>query len=239
MQSIPFMLLVTVLAVGAGAWAYNRVHEAQLRRRNRWGIAVRHLTGVSNAATLTDSLFGVFFSGLYYVYFAVLRSGMSIFQCRETADGATMTMASEPSVRCSAADPVYAALLPLSVMSIGVYGVGIPLVFGCVLYIYRREIRADQRLRAVALGDSADENPQLFVRRRFQKLYGDFSSDFFYWRIVLIARKSLLVICSVLFARCVPRVPGGAVLVSVLYISCVCVRRLSARACVARASYLI
>ena len=170
------------------------------RRQNTYGIAVRHLTGVNSSASLNDTLFGVFFAGLYYVYFSVLRNGMSIYNCKLGKSG-KLTMASEPSVACSMSDPVYAQLQPLSVLSICIYGVGIPLMFLAVLASYRREVCADQKLRAIGLGDVADENPQLFVRKRYQKLYNDFQPEFYYWRLVLISRKLLLVLCSTFFSR--------------------------------------
>ena len=63
-QSLPFVVMVacggTALVVGAVQF----VVQERLRRGNRWGIAVRHLTGVQSAATLNDTLFGIFFAGL-------------------------------------------------------------------------------------------------------------------------------------------------------------------------------
>ncbi len=136
----------------------------------------------------------------YYVYFAVLRNGMAIYNCKIGKSG-RMTMATEPSVMCDMSDPVYATLQPYSVLSICIYGIGIPLMFVSVLVMYRHEIRADQKLRAMGMGDAAEENPQLFVRKRYQKLYNDFQPEFFYWRLVLIARKFLLVQCSTFLSR--------------------------------------
>ena len=70
-----------------------------------------------------------------------------------------------------------------------------------ILFAYRKEIVRDQKLRAIAAGDTKSDNPQLFVRQRFQKLYNDFRPEFFYWRLVNIARKLSLVLCSTFFSR--------------------------------------
>lgn len=199
-QSMPVILLCTIGSTAFVTTAYRWFLLQKQRRQNQWGIAMRHLTGINSSASLNDTLFGVFFAGLYYVYFAVLRNGMAIYNCKLGKSG-KLTMASEPSVLCSVADPVYATLQPLSVLSICIYGIGIPLMFMIVLAVYRVEIRADQKLRAIGLGDVAGENLQLFVRKRYQKLYNDFQPDFYYWRLVLMARKFLLVQCSTFFSR--------------------------------------
>jgi hypothetical protein len=109
----------------------------------------------------------------YYVYFAVVRNSMAIWNCKYGASG-LLTMSSEPSVACDMRDAVYAEIFPWSIASIAAYGVGIPLVFMYVLGVYKREIKADQELRMSGLGDTRAENPQLSVRKRYQKLYNDF-----------------------------------------------------------------
>jgi hypothetical protein len=98
---------------------------------------------------------------------------MAIWNCKIGASGA-LTMSSEPSVRCDPRDPVYARLYPWSVGSIVLYGLGIPLLFVYVLTVYKNEVKADQALRINGLGDSPEDNPQLSVRKRYQKLYNDF-----------------------------------------------------------------
>jgi hypothetical protein len=199
LQSMPFVLLGTTLSAAAAAATVEWVQERYKRRKNIYGVVVRRKRGVQSAATLNDTLFGVFFAGLYYVYFSCVRNSMTIFNC--TLHSGTLTVSSEPSVLCTMDDPVYAYLYPWSVACICVYGLGIPCIFVFVLRTYRNEIRADQVLRASGVGDDAGENPQLFVRKRYQKLYNDFRPEFFYWRLVMILRKFLLVMCSTFFSR--------------------------------------
>jgi hypothetical protein len=54
-----------------------------------------------------------------------------------------------------------------------VYTFGIPLAFGAVLYYYRKEIDADQRLKEFGDGET-EANPQFWIRKRFHELYGQF-----------------------------------------------------------------
>ena len=84
-------------------------------------------------------------------------------------------------------------------VTLPVYGLGIPGMFIAVLTMYRREIAVDQLLRKQGLGYTAASNPHFAVRRRFQKLYSDFKPDRYYWRMLLLTRKFLLVGTTVLF----------------------------------------
>lgn len=60
-------------------------------------------------------------------------------------------------------------------------------------------IRVDQRLRAKGVGDTDRTNPNLWIRRRYRKLYEDFRPDVYGWRLLLIARKAALAVVSIMF----------------------------------------
>ena len=62
-------------------------------------------------------------------------------------------------------------LRPYAIASLIVYTLGVPLVFGIVLYVHRKEIEEDQKLREAGTGDTADTNPQYYIRTRYQELY--------------------------------------------------------------------
>ena len=67
-----------------------------------------------------------------------------------------------------------ATLRPFAIISLLVYAIGVPFVFGLVLYVHRREIKADQELLEVNEGGTPISNPQFFVRLRYQQLYSIF-----------------------------------------------------------------
>ena len=85
---------------------------------------------------------------------------------------------------CDLRDPVYSQLRLFCIVSLCVYGIGIPCLFAGIILYNRIAIRADQDLCAAGIGDTASDNPQLFVRRRYGKLYADFSSQCYYWKLV-------------------------------------------------------
>jgi hypothetical protein len=105
-----------------------------------------------------------------------------------TSNGVS-TMVAEPSVRCGGGDGVHAMIKPWAAASLFVYGLGIPVGFGVILYRYRREIKADQELRARGEGNVPANNPNIRVRHKFRKLYEDFKPSLAFWKLVLIARK--------------------------------------------------
>lgn len=50
-------------------------------------------------------------------------------------------MVAEPSVSCSDPHGMHAQIVPWAIAALVLYGVGIPLAFGIVLFKYRKEIR--------------------------------------------------------------------------------------------------
>lgn len=51
------------------------------------------------------------------------------------------------------------------------YGAGVPCLIGIVMVKYRARIQRDQKLWLTGFGETADDNPDYSVRRRFAKLY--------------------------------------------------------------------
>jgi hypothetical protein len=117
----------------------------------------------------------------------VVRTGLAPFNC-VTSNGVS-TMMAEPSVRCDDGNGVHAMIKPWAAASLFVYGLGIPVGFGVILYRHRREIKADQELRARGEGNVPANNPNIRVRHKYRKLYEDFKPSLAFWKLVLIARK--------------------------------------------------
>ena len=130
----------------------------------------------------------------------VLRGGVGTFDCKTTADG-TSTLTADPSIGCTSADSDWVTLVPWSIASLCLYGVGIPGLIAGILFHYRKLIVEDQLLKEVGKGDSPKENPNLHVRKRFGRVYNDFRARYYYWRLVMIARKLLLVLVAAYFHK--------------------------------------
>lgn len=194
-NSIPFLMAFM------GVCAIMVACVVSFRKRYRLGLsfAPRALFATKTVANAKDLAMGVVFSGLYYLYFIVLRNTLALFACTTNEDGVS-TLDADPSVSCTDPGSVRGELLPLGYAAIGLYGLGIPVLFGFVIFLHLPAMRADQVLRRDSSGDSEASNPSIRVRRKFRKLYEDFTPEHVYWRLVLIARKAALAVTALLFA---------------------------------------
>ena len=139
----------------------------------------------------TDAVVGGLFTLLYYSYFMVVRRALELFACR-AYDG-KLTLESDPPPPPTCWQGVHLSLVPYAALSLLIYGLGIPVAFGYVVWGHKDAIRRDQE--AWLLGRIDVDNR---VRRRYSKLYQDYKPAYPYWRLVLITRKLCLVIVTVL-----------------------------------------
>ncbi len=98
----------------------------------------------------------------------IIRSSFIPFAC--TSHNGVSVLNAEPSIKCSPHDPVHRRMKALGGVCVALYGIGLPVGFGYLLYRHRASIRADQRLRAKGEGETALTNPNITIRRRFRKL---------------------------------------------------------------------
>ena len=98
----------------------------------------------------------------------IVRSSFVPFAC--TARNGVSVLNAEPSIKCTVEDPRYRRMRAVGGLCIVLYGLGLPVLFAFLLWRYRREITADQQLRAKAEGETSLTNPQIHIRRRFRKL---------------------------------------------------------------------
>ena len=120
---------------------------------------------------LVDLAVGSQFTILYYLYFAVARGGLEIFDCSTDKSG-RLHLDAEPTITCWG--PAHAQLVPYAVAALLLYGVGIPLTFAGVLWRHRAAMTRDVALLALGRGDNANTNPDYWVRRRYSRLYSDY-----------------------------------------------------------------
>lgn len=127
------------------------------------------------------------------------RNAIVVFACSQSANG-VYTLNADPSITCWVPNGEHAILLPWAIASLGVVGAGVPTVFAILLCCYRLPMQRDQRLWLLGRGGTAADNPDFVVRRRFGKLYQDYNPTHHWWRLVLLFRKLLLVLVSVLIS---------------------------------------
>ncbi len=117
-----------------------------------------------------------------------------------TTNNGVSVMNAEPSIKCMDSDPTFVRMRKVGSTALVVYGMGVPVVFSYILWRYRKEITADQVLRAKGEGETSLTNPNIQIRRRFRKLYEDYKPEHRYWKLVLIARKLGLAIIGIMLA---------------------------------------
>ena len=169
-----------------------------------------------------DAQFGAFMIMCYYLYLSVMRKCFEIFQC----GGPGGTLEAETSITCSEDNPEFTTLRGFARLGLIIYGIGIPGSVAYLLVKHRRFIKKDQTRRERALSkDQSHAATKLqsawrtyYVRRiidptailkrhielgnigrtraKFGKLYEDFTGRCYYWRLVLLLRKLLLVLIA-------------------------------------------
>ena len=93
-------------------------------------------------------------------------------------------------------------LFPLSFISLAVYVIGFPTIIILILAKNRHLVQEDQLLRAQWLGDLRIENKHAYsFRKRYKRLYYNFRPQYWYWILVLMGRKFILAITSLMFIR--------------------------------------
>jgi hypothetical protein len=170
-----------------------------------------------------DAEFGAFLIMCYYLYLSIMRKCFETFRC---TDGAVPLLRADPSEPCTEQGEYYPTMHSLAVLGVFVYGVGIPVVISYLLSKHRDFIQQDQRRRERALAVSDSDaatrlqsafrgyyvrkvvDPCAILRRhkqltnigrtraKYGKLYEDFSSECYYWRVVLMLRKLVLVMIT-------------------------------------------
>ena len=158
------MVQVSPLALCAVLCVYYGVVAAVVAARR--GTAAHAAVG-----RLADLAVGSCFTVLYYTFFVVVRGGLEILDCRLDKSG-RYHLDSEPTITCYSA--AHSAMVPFAALSLLFYGLGIPALFASALFRHRDAMRRDVAMMVTGRGDSALENPDYWVRRRYSRLYSDY-----------------------------------------------------------------
>ncbi len=207
-ESIPLVIVGVCMLVAIGLILDPIIRSYFARRRGR-ALASRASADVAAVPqTLRESiiamrpkfdmLLGVMFTGMFYVYFIVVKTALGIFDCNDNGTGVSV-LDGNPNVVCERDKSPYGTVYPYGILGLSVYGIGVPLAFGVVLFKYRAAIRSDQQLKVKGEGMTLASNPNLWVRRRYGKLYEDFRPEAAWWRMVLMTRKFMLAWATIMF----------------------------------------
>jgi hypothetical protein len=107
-------------------------------------------------------------------------------------------MDADPSIVCGDVHGPHARMRAAAITTFVVYLVGFPLALAVFLLRHRTQVHNDQVLRERGEGDTALTNPNISFRRRYRKIYEDYKPQFYYWKLVLLARKAVFACIVVL-----------------------------------------
>ncbi|KAG3110379.1 hypothetical protein PI125_g10068 [Phytophthora idaei] len=185
-ELFPLVVGATSLGIFAALYAYKRFIK---RRRTR---LTSHL----------PQLFGSTLVMMYYLFLYLTRTTLDVFNCVGTipSDGKLYMVAIY--AQCFEPGGIHMQLFPYAVLAFVVYSLGYPLFVLLTLSRNRALVMEDQLLRAMQRGTSRRTNPNCWVfRKKFSKLYYQFKPDFWYWMVLIILRKFLLVGIGLLFRQ--------------------------------------
>merc|ERR1711881_585 len=101
-------------------------------------------------------------------------------------------------------------LLPFAIIAFCVYSLGFPILVGLIVLKNAKRIQIDQKLRAVhhvegtELGEMKRQlrNKHCWnFRKRFHRLYYHYKPEFYYWIMVILARKFCIATAGLVFRK--------------------------------------
>ena len=149
-----------------------------------------------------NMMIGSLFLLLYYLYLYITRTTLDVFNCAPTDPYDGYTYLSVVFERCWEPGGIHLRLLPFAICTLVAYTLMYPAVVGVILRRYRFLIMEDQLLLAQNKGETRLTNPHAYhVRKRYHKLYYHFRPDYYYWILVVIARKFLIAFTALMFTK--------------------------------------
>lgn len=126
----------------------------------------------AKAKKFRSTIVGVGCTFLYYAYLPIIKSAMEVFDCSPTVAGVEI-MNSAPEIVCDGEE--YNKLVGLSVVSLFVYGFGIPLFFAQTILRHRKAIKLEQIMKESEDDFMGDINATQTTRMRYRSLFSLFS----------------------------------------------------------------
>lgn len=109
---------------------------------------------------------------------------------------------SAPDQPCYEAGSMQSRLLPFAIFFFLLYSVGYPAFVAYVLLkpANRPKVVEDLLLAAQGLGNNRTENPRCYeFRKRYSRLYEHWRPEFWFWILIIMARKFLLSFSALMF----------------------------------------
>jgi hypothetical protein len=151
-----------------------------------------------------------FLTIFYLVYVNLSKKATDIFNCA-AADppddpvNPTLYMSIDPSQECwrpgTWETGMHVKLIPWALACCMCYSLAFPLFLYFKFTKNKQVIFEDQLLNAQDRGEVAKTNPNFSFRKRYSSMYKNYKPDYWYWAIVLMAKKLAIVLTGLLFRR--------------------------------------
>ena len=134
------------------------------------------------------------------LYLQITRNALDVFNCQVTdpSDGKTY-MSGNIDTPCYVSGSAQMTLLPMGVCAMLFYTIGLPGAAVWWLRKNRYKVKLDQLLRAKGMGEDRITNPYYSFRKTWKNLYQYYKPQTYLWDFVVLLKKGLIVVSSLLF----------------------------------------
>jgi hypothetical protein len=189
-EAIPLVLILLSLFPFLGALFFKRYFQG--RRKDLFN----HLPSlISNVIII-----------MYFMYLFITNVALAPFNCQATTpdDGKLYMAAVGTDAECGVSGGTQQTLVPYAVVALIVYTIGFPLFVAFVIFRNKENILIDQVHRAERTLPHIlkDENMEIWhFRKSFYILYYQYKPEYYWWIMVILARKACISIAALIFRK--------------------------------------
>ncbi|KAA0161835.1 hypothetical protein FNF31_03620 [Cafeteria roenbergensis] len=154
------------------------------------------------------TMIAAFIAMFYFLYLFLSRTVFEVFNCAPTVPSDGKTYLQMVFEECGLPGGVQETLMPWAVLALIFYVIGFPVVSGYFLFKHKNDIKKDQLLYLVKLPEGKEEYERAArelkvyrLRKYMGRLYQFFVPGKVYWVEVILARKFLIAISTLLFQQ--------------------------------------
>jgi hypothetical protein len=141
---------------------------------------------------------------VYLLYLYLTRTLLDILNCTPTKPPDGYLYLTVVFERCNVPGGTQLTLLPVALAGLGFYSLGYPFFMWRLLTRNKELIYEDQLLRAKGTGNDRLSNPNaLDFRRKYGRSYFQFRPRWYWWILVIVARKFCIACVAVIFSSSV------------------------------------
>ena len=139
---------------------------------------------------------------MYVLYIYLCKTVLDVFNCGPTNPPDGKEYLAVVFEECGIPGGTQMNVMPGAIAGLIIYVAGYPAIVGLIIWRNHFLMMEDQLLRAKGAGHDRLTNPHAYdLRKRFSRIYFQFKPDFVFWSLVIIFRKFLIALVSLMFNR--------------------------------------